>query len=55
MSDTWPIILRDPVHNLIAFHADPWDRLLLGMLNTLKFQRLGRIKQPALFDQLGTD
>jgi len=30
MSNTRLIILRDPVHILIAFHANPWDRLLLG-------------------------
>lgn len=45
MSNSWPKILRDPVHNLIAFHNKPWDRLLLALLNTREVQRLRRIKQ----------
>lgn len=45
MSTSWPRILRDPVHNLIAFHNQPWDRLLLDLLDTREVQRLRRIKQ----------
>src|SRR5580692_9861630 len=45
MSSTWPRVLRDPIHNLIAFHDNPWDRLLLALLDTKEIQRLRRIKQ----------
>ena len=45
MSNPWPKILRDPVHNLIAFQDNPWDRLILDLLNTREVQRLRRIKQ----------
>src|SRR5690242_20372669 len=45
MSGSWPKVLRDPVHNLIAFHNAPWDRLLLALLDTREVQRLRRIKQ----------
>ena len=43
MSETWPKIIRDPVHNLITFSKD--ERLLLNLINTREFQRLRRIKQ----------
>jgi HD superfamily phosphohydrolase len=42
---SWPKIIRDPVHNLIAFDDNDCDRLLLGLINTKEFQRLRRIKQ----------
>lgn len=45
MSNPWPKILRDPVHNLIAFHDNAWDRLILALLDTREVQRLRRIKQ----------
>src|ERR1700690_474092 len=45
MSDSWPKILRDPIHNLIAFHDNRWDKLLLDLINTREVQRLRRIKQ----------
>jgi HD superfamily phosphohydrolase len=45
MSGNWPIVLRDPIHNLIAFHDTPWDRLLLSLLDAREVQRLRRIKQ----------
>lgn len=41
----WPKILRDPVHNTIAFEDTPEDRLLVELINTREFQRLRRIKQ----------
>jgi hypothetical protein len=44
MSD-WPKIIRDPVHNIIAFDETPRDKLLLDLINTKEFQRLRRIKQ----------
>ncbi len=42
---SWPKIIRDPVHNLIAFEDTPCDQLLLRLINTREFQRLRRIKQ----------
>ncbi len=45
MSDNWPKIIRDPVHNIITFDGTPYDRLLLNLINTVEFQRLRRIKQ----------
>jgi HD superfamily phosphohydrolase len=48
MSDTWPKILRDPVHNIIPFEDDDVDKLLLRLINTKEFQRLRRIKQLGL-------
>jgi HD superfamily phosphohydrolase len=45
VSDRWPKVFRDPVHNLIAFHDKKWDRLLLELINTREVQRLRRIKQ----------
>ncbi len=45
MSDSWPRILRDPIHNLFAFHNTSWDRLLLDLMNTREIQRWRRIKQ----------
>jgi len=39
-------IIRDPVHDVIAFRLDrPGDRLLFRLLNAAEFQRLRRIKQ----------
>lgn len=48
MSDTWPKIIRDPVHNIVPFDDTPEDRLLLNLINTKEFQRLRRIKQLGL-------
>lgn len=45
MSKLWPKVIRDPVHNIIAFDDTPCDRLLLDLINTKEFQRLRRIKQ----------
>ena len=39
-------IIRDPVHDVIAFRLDrPIDRLLYQLLNAAEFQRLRRIRQ----------
>ncbi|HSI32217.1 MAG TPA: HD domain-containing protein, partial [Tepidisphaeraceae bacterium] len=39
-------IIRDPVHDVIAFRTDqPLDRLLFSLLNAAEFQRLRRILQ----------
>jgi uncharacterized protein len=48
MSGNWPKVFRDPVHNLIAFHDTPCDRLLLDLINTREVQRLRRVKQMGL-------
>ncbi|MDY0170881.1 MAG: HD domain-containing protein [Thermoguttaceae bacterium] len=45
MSQNWPKVIRDPVHNIIPFQNDKCDRLLLALINTKEFQRLRRIKQ----------
>src|SRR3954462_9106017 len=42
-------IIRDPVHDVIAFRTDrPIDRLLFNLINTGEFQRLRRIRQLGL-------
>ncbi|MGH7215340.1 MAG: HD domain-containing protein, partial [Tepidisphaeraceae bacterium] len=39
-------IIRDPVHDVIAFDTDrAADRLLFGLINATEFQRLRRIRQ----------
>lgn len=39
-------IIRDPVHDVIAFRTDrPVDRLLFNLVNAAEFQRLRRIRQ----------
>src|SRR5690606_19674389 len=39
-------IIRDPVHDVIAFQTDkPVDALLLRLVNADEFQRLRRIRQ----------
>ena len=48
MSDSWPKIIRDPVHNIVSFENDDCDKLLLRLINTKEFQRLRRIKQLGL-------
>jgi uncharacterized protein len=48
MSDNWPKIIRDPVHNLIAFENNPCERLLFDLINTPEVQRLRRITQMGL-------
>lgn len=48
MSGSWPKIIRDPIHDLIAFEDVPCDRLLLDLLNAREVQRLRRIKQLGL-------
>jgi HD superfamily phosphohydrolase len=48
MSGSWPKVLCDPIHKLIAFEDNPCDRLLLRLINTPEVQRLRRIKQMGL-------
>lgn len=48
MGDSWPKIIRDPVHNIVPFDNTECDRLLLSLINTREFQRLRRIKQLGL-------
>src|SRR5881392_3875287 len=39
-------IIRDPVHDVIAFRMDdPLEALLFSLLNTPEFQRLRRVRQ----------
>src|SRR5437868_9422647 len=39
-------IIRDPVHDVIAFRMDrPLDALCFNLINTSEFQRLRRIRQ----------
>src|SRR5215210_8141010 len=39
-------IIRDPVHDVIAFRTDrPGDALLFRLLNAAEFQRLRRVRQ----------
>src|SRR3954463_11014355 len=39
-------IIRDPVHDVIAFRTErPRDRLLFGLVNAVEVQRLRRIRQ----------
>jgi hypothetical protein len=45
MGNSWPKLIRDPVHEIISFENKPWDRLLLDLINAAEFQRLRRIKQ----------
>ncbi len=45
MGKSWPKVLRDPIHDLILFHDNPWDRLLWALLDCKEVQRLRRIKQ----------
>lgn len=44
-NETRPMLIRDPVHDLISFDDTACDRLLLGLIQTREFQRLRRIKQ----------
>ncbi len=37
--------IRDPVHDLIEFGTDPFDRMLWHVIDTPQFQRLRRIRQ----------
>lgn len=42
-------IVRDPVHDVIAFHTErPLDNLLFSLINAAEFQRLRRIRQLGL-------
>ncbi len=42
-------IIRDPVHDVIAFRKDrPLDRLLFNLINASEFQRLRRVRQLGL-------
>ena len=52
MSKTWPQVIRDPVHNIIAFEDTDCDRLLFNLINSKEFQRLRRIKQLGLSDMV---
>ena len=39
-------LIRDPVHDVIAFRLDrPIDRLLFRLINAAEFQRLRRVRQ----------
>src|SRR3954470_5307292 len=39
-------IIRDPVHDVIAFRTDrPPDALLFRLINAVEFQRLRRVRQ----------
>lgn len=40
-----PQRIRDPLHNLIEFGADPFEQTLWNVVKTRPFQRLRRIKQ----------
>jgi uncharacterized protein len=45
-------IIRDPIHDLIAFRTeDATDRLLFSLLNAAEFQRLRRIRQLGMAHQ----
>lgn len=48
MGNQWPKIIRDPIHNIVAFEDNPTDRLLFRLIDTPEFQRLRRIKQLGL-------
>jgi|SRR5579859_451714 len=45
-----PQRVRDPVHNLIRFHADQFENALWSVIETRPFQRLRRIKQLGFSD-----
>src|SRR5438552_3945509 len=47
---SWPKIIRDPVHDIVAFDDNKCDQLLLDLINTREFQRLRRIKQLGMCD-----
>jgi len=51
-SRSWPKVIRDPVHNLIAFENTEMDRLLLRLIDCREFQRLRRIKQMGLSEMV---
>ena len=40
---TFPMIIRDPVHNIIEIHKE--EQILIDLINSKEFQRLRRIKQ----------
>lgn len=50
MGDTWPRVIRDPIHGLIEFHDNDIDPLLWKLIDTKEFQRLRRIKQLGVSD-----
>lgn len=52
MGDSWPKVIRDPVHDIIVFDDTPCDRLLLSLIDTREFQRLRRIKQLGMSDMV---
>ncbi|MCK4625839.1 MAG: HD domain-containing protein [Phycisphaerae bacterium] len=45
MTNKWPKVIRDPVHDIVPFEDTDCDKLLLDLINTREFQRLRRIKQ----------
>jgi HD superfamily phosphohydrolase len=45
-----PQRIRDPLHNLIEFHADEFENAMWDVMNTRPFQRLRRIKQLGFSD-----
>lgn len=40
-----PQRIRDPVHDLISFADEPFERLIWSLINTQEFQRLRRVRQ----------
>ena len=52
MGNSWPKVIRDPVHDIVAFENADCDRLLLSLIDTREFQRSRRIKQLGMSDMV---